>query len=104
MDVFLADLAKNNMKEMQKRMKLEVQYARDTSTLLPKADPLFRIRKMDFKGKQRDKNALEFGESLVVFLGRRGTGSPWSTAPSRSAWRGWCWSCLKSKEQYKTVV
>ena len=72
MDVFLADLAKNNMKEMQKRMKLEVQYARDTSTLLPKADPLFRIRKMDLKGKQRDKNALEFGESLVVFLGRRG--------------------------------
>ena len=50
------------MKLMQKRMKMEVQYARDTSILLPKNDPLFKIRKMDVKGKQRDKNAMEFGE------------------------------------------
>ena len=71
-DAYLADLGKNNMKEKQRRMKLEVQYARDTSTLLPKADPLFKIMKMDVKGNQRDKNALEFGEALVVFLRRRG--------------------------------
>ena len=53
------------------KMKLKVSYARDTSTLLPKADPLFKIRKVDVKGKQRDKTAMEFGESLAVLLGRK---------------------------------
>ena len=57
---------------MKERMKLEIQYARDTSTLLPKADPLFRIRKTLANGKQKDKNSTEFGESLKVFLGRKG--------------------------------
>jgi len=71
-DDFLAGLDVENMKMMQKRMKLEVQYARDTSVLLPRVDPLFKIRKTDVKGKQRDKNALEFGEALVVLMGRRG--------------------------------
>ena len=59
------------MKEKQKRMKLEISYARDTSTLLPKVDPLFKIRKVDVKGKLRDKTAVEFGEALTILLGRK---------------------------------
>ena len=71
MDDYLADLDDLNMKEKQKRMKMELMYARDTSTLLPKADPLFRIRKIDMKGKQRDKTAEEYGEALAILLGRK---------------------------------
>ena len=70
-DAYLADLDDANMKEKQKRMKLEISYARDTSTLLPKVDPLCKIRKIDVKGKQRDKTAVEFGEALTILLGRK---------------------------------
>ena len=71
-DAYLSDLDKTNMKEKQKRMKLEISCARDTSTLLPKVDQLFTIRKVDVKGKQRDKTAAkEFGEALAVLLGRK---------------------------------
>ena len=70
-DAYLSDLDENNKKEKQKRMKLEISYAGDTSTLLPKVDPLFKIRKVDLKGKQRDKTATEFGEALAVLLGRK---------------------------------
>ena len=70
-DTYLSDLDENNKKEKQKRLKLEITYARDTSTLLPKVDPLFKIRKTDVKGKQRDKTAEEFGEALVILLGRK---------------------------------
>ena len=35
-DTNLSDLDETNKKEKQKRMKLEISYARDTSTLLPK--------------------------------------------------------------------
>lgn len=59
-------------KEKKKRLKMEIQYARDTTTLLPKADPLFRIRKTLTSGKQRDKTAAEFGECLMVLLGKQG--------------------------------
>ena len=70
-DAYLADLDDANMKEKQKRMKLEISYARDTSTLLPKVDPLFKIQKVDVKGKLRDKTAVEFGEALTILLGRK---------------------------------
>ena len=70
-DAYLADLDDANMKEKQKRMKLKISYARDTSTLLPKVDPLCKIRKVDVKGKQRDKTAVEFGEALTILLDRR---------------------------------
>ena len=70
-DTYLSDLDETNKKEKQKRMKLEISYARDTTTLLPKVDPLFKIRKVDLKGKQRDKTAIEFGEALAVLLGRK---------------------------------
>ena len=36
-----------------------------------KVDPLFKIRKVDVKGKQRDKTAVEFGEALTILLGRK---------------------------------
>ena len=80
----------NNKKEKQKRMKLEISYAGDTSTLLPKVDPLFKIRKVDLKGKQMDKTATEFGEALAVLLGRKADrkglpGRQWTTQPSRIA-------------------
>ena len=73
MDAHLSDLDENNKKEKQKMMKLEISYARDTSTLFPKVDPLFKfnIRKVDLKGKQRDKTATEFREALAVLLGRK---------------------------------
>ena len=70
-DAYLADLDDANMKEKQKWMKLEISYARDTSTLLPKVDPLFKIRKVGVKGKLRDKTAVEFGEALTILLGRK---------------------------------
>ena len=53
-DAYLADVYDANMKEKQKRMKLDISYARDTSTLFPKVDTLFKIRKVDVKGKLRD--------------------------------------------------
>ena len=56
----------------KKRMKMEIQYARDSTTLLPKVDPLFRIKKTLLSGKQRDKNSIEFGDSLLVLLGKKG--------------------------------
>ena len=59
-------------KDKKKRMKMEITYARDSTTLLPKVDPLFRIRKILPSGSQRDKTSSEFGECLMVLLGRRG--------------------------------
>ena len=38
---------------------------------MPKVVPLFKIRKVNLKGKQRDKTATEFGEALAVLLGRK---------------------------------
>lgn len=67
---FLATSADEKMK--RKRLKLEIQYARDTTTVLPRVDPLFRIRKTLPSGKQRDKTATEFGECLAVLLGKQG--------------------------------
>ena len=58
-------------KKTKKRLKQEVQYARDTTTLLPMANPLFRIRKTLPSGNQRDKTATEFAECLMVLLGKR---------------------------------
>ena len=71
MDSFLADLNSTNEKDKKQRMKKEVQYARDTSTLLPRVDPLFKIRKVMPNGKGRDKTATEFGASMKLFLGKK---------------------------------
>ena len=55
----------------QQRMKLEVQFARESTTLLPKVDPIFRIMMTLPNGKRRLKTAQEFGEALMAYLGKR---------------------------------
>ena len=57
------------------RLKLEVQFARESTTLLPKVDPLFRIQLTLPNGKRRMKTAVEFAKALMCYLGRR---SDWS--------------------------
>ena len=60
-------------KEKVKSMKLGLQYARDTSTLLPKTDPIFKIEITVLeKGKRRQKTPEEFGAALKSLLGKRG--------------------------------
>ena len=59
-------------KERKLRMKLELQFARDSSTLLPKVDPLFKVQVTMPSGKRRDKTPEEFGEALQSFLGKKG--------------------------------
>ena len=45
----------------QARMKMEVRFARDSSTTLPRVDPLFKIQITQANKKRRDKIAIEFG-------------------------------------------
>ena len=58
-------------KQKQKRMKKEIQFARDSSTTLPKVDPLFKIQVTQPNKKRRDKSAQEFGDALMAYLGRK---------------------------------
>ena len=58
-------------KMKQQRMKMEIQFARDSSTTLPKVDPLFRIQVVLPNKKRRDKTACEFAEALASFLGKQ---------------------------------
>ena len=60
----------NNNAKLQ-RMKLEVQFARESTTLLPKVDPIFRIQVTLPSGKRRMKTAQEFGDALMAYLGKR---------------------------------
>ena len=60
-----------NENAKQQRMKLEVQFARESTTLLPKVDPIFRIQITLPSGKRRMKTAQEFGEALMSYLGKR---------------------------------
>ena len=55
----------------QKRMKMEVQFARESSTHLPKTDQLFRIQVTLPNKKRRDKTAEEFAVALKALLGSR---------------------------------
>ena len=68
---FLNDNKDLDNKAKQKRMKLEVQFARESTTLLPRVDPLFRIQITLSTGKRRDKTAIEFVDSLMSYLGRK---------------------------------
>ena len=63
------DSVKNDTRK--KRLKLEIQFARDSSTTLPKSDQIFRIMVVLPNKKRRDKNAAEYAESLIAYLGRR---------------------------------
>ena len=67
-------LAKDDEPEKQKvkRMKAELQFARDSSTLLPKVDPIFRVQiTVPETGKRRQKTPSEFGDALKSLLGKR---------------------------------
>ncbi|KAI4823838.1 hypothetical protein KUCAC02_012393 [Chaenocephalus aceratus] len=65
---FLVDESLNNNAKLQ-RMKLEVQFARESTTLLPEVDPIFRIEVTLPSGKRRMKTAQEFGDALMAYLG-----------------------------------
>ena len=69
-DKYLKD-SEISPKNKKDRMKMELQFARDSSTTLPKVDPLFRVMVTMPNKKKRDKTAEEFGEALMAFLGRR---------------------------------
>ena len=60
-----------NIKAKQQRTKMELQFARHSSTMLPKVDPIFRVQVTMLNQKRRDTSAEEFGESLMVFLGKK---------------------------------
>ena len=70
-EAFLKDdnIADNVKKQ---RMKLEGQFARVSTTLLPRVDPLFRIMVTQPNGKRRTKTAQEFDDALMAYLGKRG--------------------------------
>ena len=53
-------------------MSLEVQFARESTTLLPRVDSLFRIMVTQPNGKRRTKIAQEFDDALMAYLGKRG--------------------------------
>lgn len=56
----------------KKRMKMELQFARDSSTTLPKSSLIFRVMVTNPQTKKRrDKTAEEFGESLMFYLGKK---------------------------------
>ena len=57
-------------KKKQQCMKMEIQFARDSSTTLTKVDPLFRIQVVLPNKKRRDKTSLEFNEALSAYLSK----------------------------------
>ena len=58
-------------KEKQQRMKKELRFARESSTTLPKVDPIFRVQVSLAGNKRRDKTAAEFGSALMAYLGKK---------------------------------
>ena len=58
-------------KDKQRRMKKEIQFARESSTTLPRVDPIFRIQVTQTNKKRRDKTEKEFGDSLMSYLGKK---------------------------------
>ena len=59
-------------KTKKKRLKIEVQYARDSSLTLPRSNLIFRIRKKSHKeGKMQDLTYEEFGENLKKLLTKK---------------------------------
>jgi hypothetical protein len=53
-------------KVKQIRLKKEVQFARNSSTTLPRVDSLFKIQVTLENKKRGDKTALEFAEALMA--------------------------------------
>jgi hypothetical protein len=59
-------------KEKQHRMKMEIQYARDTSLSVPKNNAVFKIRTPEVAGrKSRDLTACEFGNNLKTLIEKK---------------------------------
>ena len=58
-------------KDKQRRMKKEIQFARESSTTLPRVDPIFRIQVTQTNKKRREKTEKEFGDSLMSYLGKK---------------------------------
>ena len=59
-------------KEKKARMKMEIQYARDTSLSVPKTNPIFRIRTPKVHGKKAtDLSAEAFGENLKTLISKK---------------------------------
>ena len=58
-------------KVKQGRLKLEVQFARESSTTLPSVDPIFKIQVTLPTKKRREKTAEEFAISLMAYLCRK---------------------------------
>ena len=57
--------------DKRKRMKNEIKFARDSSTSLPKSDPIFRVMVTLPNKKRRDKTPAEFAEALKALLKKR---------------------------------
>ena len=56
-------------KVKQGRLKLEVQFARESSTTLPSVDSIFKLQVTLTTKKRREKTAEEFAISLMAYLG-----------------------------------
>ena len=72
-DEQVEEFLKTDIPEKQKqiRMKKEIQFARESSTTLPKVDPIVRIQVTQSNKKRREKNASEFADALMAYLGRK---------------------------------
>ena len=71
-DEFLANDNTITPEDKKKRMKMEVQYARDTSMSIPRSNPIFQIRTKKQQGKKaRDLTAEEFGENLKSLINKK---------------------------------
>ena len=69
-EIFLNDTKMSNeLKAM--RLKMEMRFASDSSTTLPKSDGIIRIQVTLPNKKRRDKSAVEFTDSLMAYLGRK---------------------------------
>ena len=58
-------------KEKQRRLKAEIQFARESSTTLPSVDLIFKNQMTMLNKRRREKTPQEFAESLMVFLGKK---------------------------------
>ena len=76
----------SSVREMKQRMNLELQFARDSSTLLPKAHPIFKVQVTLATGKRRDKTLEEFGEALIGFLGKKGDRTSLDYSKFQESW------------------
>ena len=64
---FLGDTNLDVRAKLQK-LKLQIQIARESSTLLPSIDPIFKIMKTQLNEKRKTKSAYEFGDTLMSFI------------------------------------